>query len=98
MAELIVNIFMYGDGTHVNSIGWRVYEKAGIYEELTDFLQSRIHHDHQSARREYLEKPIPWRDFEVMDRLNPFVGALTANGIVDENAVFCMTPIVNGEV
>ncbi len=43
MTELIVNIFVYGDGTHVNSIGWRVYKKVGSYEELTNFLQSRVH-------------------------------------------------------
>lgn len=54
--------------------------------------------DHQSAQREELAKPIPRRDFEAMDRLNPFAGALAARGIVDENSVYCVTHIVNGEV
>ena len=98
MTELIVNIFVYGDGTHVNSIGWRVYKKVGSYEELTNFLQSRVHHDHRSAQHEYLEKPVLWRVFETMDRLNPFARALAARGIVGENTFYCVTPIVNGEV
>jgi len=98
MSESLVNIFVYGDGEHVNAVGWRVYEKAGSYEELTRFLQSRVRHDHRSAQREDLAKPIPRRDFEAMDRLNPFAGALAARGIVDENSVYCVTHIVNGEV
>ena len=51
MRESLVNIFVYGDGKHVHAVGWRVYEKAGSYEELTRFLQSRIRHDHRSAQR-----------------------------------------------
>lgn len=98
MRESLVNIFVYGDEKHAHAVGWRVYEKAGSYEELTKFLQSRVRLDHQSAQREYLAKPIPRRDFEAMDRLNPFAGALAARGIVDENSVYCITHIVNGEV
>ena len=107
MKQSLVNIFVYGDGTHVYAIGWRVYEKAGSYEELTNFLQSRVQHDHRGAPRKDLEDPIPWRDFESMDRLpipwrdfesmdrlNPFAAA----GVVDENPVYCVTHIVNGEV
>lgn len=46
MKQSLVNIFVYGDGTHIHAVGWRVYEKAGSYEELTNFLQSRVQHDH----------------------------------------------------
>ena len=98
MKQPLVNIFVYGDGTHVHAIGWRVYEKAGSYEELTNFLQSRVQHDHQGALCKDLEDPIPWRDFESMDRLNPFAAALAAAGVVGENPVYCVTHIVNGEV
>ena len=98
MKEPLVNIFVYGDETHVHAIGWRVYEKAGSYEELTNFLQSRVQHDHRSAPRKDLEDPIPWRDFESMDRLNPFACALAAAGVVGENPVYCVTHIVNGEI
>ncbi len=98
MRESLVNIFLYGDGKHVHAVGWRVYEKAGSYEELTNFLQSRVRRDHRRARREDLAKPILLREFEAMDRLNPFAGALAAKGIVDENSVYCVTHIVNGEV
>ena len=98
MKERIVNVFLYGDETHVYSIGWRVYEKAGIYDELITFLQSRVQHDQRIAARKDLDKPIPWQDFNVMDRLNPISGAIVAAGIVSENAVYCVTHIVSGEV
>ena len=97
MKTPLVNIFVYGDETHVHAIGWRVYERAGSHRELTGFLQSTVHHDHQGAPHEDLAKPIPRRDFEAMDRLNPFVGALVAKGIVGEDPIYCTTHIVNGE-
>ena len=98
MKELVVNIFVYGDETHVHAIGWRKYEKTGTYEELTRFLQSRVQQDYRSAARDKLREPILRRDFEVMDRLSPLAGALAAAGVFDENAVYCLTHIINGEV
>lgn len=98
MRKPLVNIFVYGDGTHVDAVGWRVYEKAGTYEEMTNFLQSRVRHDHQVAQREGLAKPMLRREFVAMDRLSPFAGALADRGIVDENPIYCVTHIVNGEV
>ena len=98
MKERLVNIFVYGNGTHVQAVGWRVYEEAGTYDELTRFLRSRVKHDHRSAPRKDLKEPIPRRDFEAMERLNPFAGALAAADIVGENPVYCVTHIVNGEV
>ena len=98
MKKPLVNIFVCGNGTHVHAVGWRVYERAGTYDELTNFLQSTVQHDHRGAPREDLKKPIPWRDFETMDRLNPFAGALAAAGVVGENPGYCVTHIVNGEV
>ena len=98
MKKPLVNIFFYGDGTHIQAIGWRAYERAGTYEELKDFLQSRVQHDHRNAQREHLAMPIPWRDFEVMDRLHPFANELAEKGIVGEDAIYCATHIVNDEV
>ena len=98
MKQRLVNIFVYGDETHVRAIGWRVYERAGSYDELKNFLQSRVQHDHRNAQREDLAKPIRWRDFEVMDRLQPFANELVERGIVGEGAVYCATLIVNDEV
>ena len=49
MKTPLVNIFVYGYETHVHAIGWRVYERAGSHRELTGFLQSTVHHDHQGA-------------------------------------------------
>ena len=98
MKEQIVNIFVYGDATHVHAIGWRVYDKAGTYDELTAFLRSRVQRDHRIAARNDLDEPIPWRDFKAVDRVNPTAGSLIGAGIVNEYAVYCLTHIVNGEV
>ena len=38
MNKPLVNIFVYGDGTHVHAVGWLAYVKVGTYEELTNFL------------------------------------------------------------
>ena len=46
-----INIFVFGDETHVHAIGWRLYEKAGTDDELKAFLQSKVHDDHQIAAR-----------------------------------------------
>ena len=94
-----INIFVFGDETHVHAIGWRLHEKAGTDDELKAFLQSNVHDDHKIAARNDLEEPIPWRDFEAMDRLNPIAGAIAGAGIVvGENDVYCVTRIVNQEV
>ena len=98
MKERLVNIFVYGDRTRVHAVGWRVYEKAGTYDELTAFLRSRVQYDHRIAARNDLEEPIPWRDFKAMDRLNPITSAIAEGGIVGEDDVYCVTHIVNGEV
>ena len=97
MNERLVNIFVYGDATHVHSVGWRVYEKSGTYEEKTGFLQAAAVNDHRIAARQDLDEPVLWRDFEAMNRLNPFFGALADAGIANENDVHCLTHIVNGK-
>ena len=98
MKERLVNIFVYGNETHVHAVGWRVYEKSGAYDELTAFLRSRVQHDQRITARSDLTEPIPWRDFRVLNRLNPISGAIADAGVVGENDVYCVTPIVNGKV
>ena len=98
MKERIVNIFLYGDGTHVHAIGWRVYEKTGTYDELIMFLQSKVQRDQRIAARKDLDRPIRRRDFNVMDRLNPIAREIADTGIVGENDIYCVTHVVNGEV
>lgn len=98
MTERVVNVFAYGNSTHVHAVGWRVYEKSGTYNELTEFLRTRASYDHRIAARQDLPAPLLWRDFEVMNRVNPFVGSLVQAGITDENDICCVTHIINGEV
>lgn len=96
--ERLVNIFVYGNNTHVHALGWRVYEKTGTYDELTPFLQSRAIHDHRIAARQDLEEPVLWRDFEAMNRVNPFAGTLVQAGVAGDNDIHCVTHVVDGEV
>ena len=97
MKERLVNVFVYGNSTHVNAIGWRVYEKTGSYDELTAFLRKNATHDHRIAARQPLQDPVLWQEFEVMNRLNPFVGSLIQAGVAGKNDIYCVTRIVNGE-
>lgn len=98
MTERVVNVFVYGNSTDVHAVGWRVYETTGTYDELTSFLRAKANYDHRIAARQALPKPVPWRDFEVMNRLNPFVGSLAQAGIAGEHDIYCVTHVVNGEV
>ena len=98
MDERSINVFVYGDKTHVHAIGWRVYERNGSHKELMAFLQAAAIDDHRIAARERLDEPMPWRDFEAMNRLNPFVAALVQAGVAGEDVVYCVTHIVDGEV
>ena len=34
MKQRLINVFVFGDETHVHAIGWRFYEKTGTYDEL----------------------------------------------------------------
>ena len=96
--ERIINIFVYGNPTHVYALGWRVYEKTGTYDELIAFLQAKAIDDHRIAARQDLDEPLLLRDFVAMNRVNPFVGALVQAGIAGENDIYCVTHVVNGEV
>ena len=49
--ERLVNVFVYGNETHVHAVDWRVYEKAVAYDELTAFLRSRVDDDQRIAAR-----------------------------------------------
>ena len=93
-----INVFVYGDETHVHAIGWRMYESAGTYEEQVAFLRSAALHDHRIAARRNLDEPILRRKFEAFDRLNPFIDTLAEKGLLQEHDVYCVTHIVNGEV
>ncbi len=98
MKERVVNVFVYGNSTHVNAIGWRVYEKTGSYDDLTAFLRKSAIHDHRIAARQSLQDPLLWQEFEVMNRLNPFFYSLIQAGVSGENDIHCVTHIVNGEM
>ena len=96
--ERLVNIFVYGDAAHVHAIGWRIYDRTGTYDELIRFLQTTAKDDHRIAERRHLDEPVQWKEFDAMNRLNPFFRTLVQADVVSENDVYCVTPVVNGEV
>ena len=51
MKERIINVFAYGDGEHIHSVGWRTYSVEGTYQELTSFLRSRVETDFRTAAK-----------------------------------------------
>ena len=95
--EKLINIFVYGNATHALALGWRTYEKIGTYEELVAFLKSAVD-DHRIAFRRDLDKPLLWREFEVVNRLHPFVNGLIQKGVVSESVISCETHVLNGKV
>ena len=42
MKKRIFDMFTYGDGEHIHSIGWRTYSNKGTYRELNTFLRSKV--------------------------------------------------------
>ncbi len=98
MVKRSINVFLFGNEAGVQSIGWRVYRRAGDDRDIVTFLRERAPQDHQEAPRTNLEKTIPWSEFEVMNRLNPLTGSLVARGVIDDESIYCLTRIVNGEI
>ena len=96
MKELAINIFAYGDDEHVHSMGYCTYMMEGSYEELTNFLRSRVHIDHEKACRFDIEQPLTWLEFRSMSRLGVLPDLFANSDITFEDAIYCLTPIVNG--
>lgn len=97
MKERLVNIFAYGDETNVHAIGWRVYERDGSYDELSEFLRSKACTDHRIAARANLRESIERSDFNSMNRLDETVKTLVSKGIMSENDIYCITHIINDD-
>ena len=98
MKERLINIFAYGDESHVHAIGWRVYEREGTYDELIQFLRSKAVSDHRIAARSQLQESVERSDFDSMNRLDATVHTLISDGIMSENDIYCITHIFNDGV
>ena len=40
----LINIFVYGDENNVHSVGYRLYQRGGSYEEQAEFLRVKAQH------------------------------------------------------
>lgn len=98
MSRRAINIFAYGNDTHIDSIGWRRYTRDGEEKELLSFLQSRLSTDHQNAEKWKLDELLTWDDYYYLVRTNALIARLESVGVVLEDDIYCITPIVNGKV
>ena len=96
MPETLVNIFLFGNTDQVESIGHCLYVREGTYSELTSFLQSRVAEDCKAAPRHKLPESHTWEEFYGLNRILPITEVLLEEDVVPDNAVFCITPIVDG--
>ena len=94
--ERLINIFAYGNETHVHSMGWKAYERKGNDKDLFSFLHSRASIDHKTAERIKIRESIKWEKFNSMNRLNGTINILISYGLISDNDLYCITPIVNG--
>ncbi len=96
MRETAVNIFAYGDGKSVHSLGYCRYMLDGTYEEITANLQARVARDHLIADPIELGIPPTLVEFNSLTRLGFIRYLLTQKGIIPEGATFVLTHIING--
>ena len=98
MSERIFNLFVYGNETHVHSIGYREYRKEGSYDDLTTYLRSRVDCDYKDPKVTPMDHPIEREVFYAMERLGAVTDKLITDGIMGDDAVFCITHVVDGKV
>ena len=98
MRERLFNVFIYGNETHVHSMSYCEYKSEGSYDDLTNFLKSRVHDDYKSAKITTLNQPIEWDTFYSMERLGAVTNTLRNDGIMDEDDIYCITHIIDGNV
>ena len=97
MKERIVNVFTYGDGEHIHSIGWRTYSSEGTYQELTAFLRSKVDADFRTAARTKLRERRSRSVFDLAVRLGHLGQIMPTLADTIGNSVYCITHVVNGE-
>ena len=100
MEKRLIHVFVYGNASHADAVGWRVYVhgQTGTYDELIALLRKWAYHDHRIAARRRMPTPIPRREFELKIRLVPLISSVVDEGIIGENNAYCMTHIINDEV
>ena len=98
MPKRAVNIFVFGNETHFDSIGWCIYTRDGEEKELLDFLESRASIDDQFVEKRKLDELLTWEDYYFLVRTDALIARLESDGVVLEDDIYCITPIVNGKI
>ena len=98
MKEDCINIFAYGDEIYVRFIGYRIYEVDGSYEDISNFLKSRVIDDHTQVSPTALDQPITWENFNSIFRMGRLRDLMPDHDVFPENPICCATPIVDGVV
>ena len=97
MREPAINIFIYGDGIYVHSLGYCLYTLEGSYEDITAYLQSRVAVDHEQSITIALRVPAPLDYIRSQARLGLVQGLFVHEGIVPEDAIYVVTHIIDGK-
>lgn len=99
MRERIYNLFFYVENAVITSLGIVVHETGGTDDEKISFLQSVVNTDFKSAERYSLRKPLPWAEYQAMERLGQNL-ELFEEAFEKKNApqqpLTVLTPIVDG--
>ena len=98
MSERLFNVFIYGNETHVNSMGYCEYEKEGSYDDLTNYLKSRVDADYKNAKVTTLNRPTEREVFYSMERLGAVTNTLRDDGIMAEDDIYCISHVINGKI
>ena len=98
MGERLSTCVNYGNETHVYSMGYCEYKSEGSYDDLTNFLKSRVHDDYKEPPRKRRSPTHRVDTFYSMERLGAVTNTLRNDGIMDEDDIYCITHIIDGNV
>ena len=98
MVGQLINVFIYGNDTHVHSMGYCKYENTGNPDDSAKFLKSRVSSDYRNAKITILNQSIDWDTFYAMQRLGAVTNTLRKDGIMADGDFYCITHIVNGTI
>ena len=96
MQERAVNIFADGDEENVIAIGFSFHTVDGTPSEVTEYLRSRVSSDYGNATQFPLANAVSRDYFNLVCRSGPPADWLMQYGIDLENAIYCITHIVDG--
>ena len=94
--QTVYNVFAYGDGQYVSSIGVQEHQASGSYDELTTFLRDHVATDHQVATCIEFDGPEQLSVFEMATRLDALEHVAPKLVEIVGDAIYCITHVIDG--